>query len=203
MPFFFFSSHGVMTQCWRPCALGVFSHAMMKAISRWRHCALTPSRHHHTRSHWQSVHAHVECAPQGSLDHVLNQAAADDVDVSMPVRIAMFLQVADAMVHLDLYKVIHRDLASRTVLAFGLDALDWKAVHIKVTDYGLSLLIDNGFTNAGKSVCRSLHAPCVCSGADAVDGSGVARAPGVLEQERRLGLWRTALGDHHAGLSAL
>ena len=125
----------------------------------------------------------TECAPQGSLDHVLNQAAADDVDVSMPVRIAMFLQVADAMVHLDLYKVIHRDLASRTVLAFGLDALDWKAVHIKVTDYGLSLLIDNGFTNAGKSVCRSLHAPCVCSGADAVDGSGVARAPGVLEQE--------------------
>ena len=102
------------------------------------------------------------------------------------------------MVYLDLYKVIHRDLASRTVLAFGLDALDWKAVHIKVTDYGLSLLIDNGSTNAGKSVCRSLHAPCVCSGADAVDGSGVARA-----QERRLGLWRTALGEHHAGLSAL
>ena len=50
-----------MTQCWRPCALGVFSHSMLKAIPRWRHCALTPSRHHHTRSHWQSVHAHGMC----------------------------------------------------------------------------------------------------------------------------------------------
>ena len=120
----------------------------------------------------------TECAPQGSLDHVLNQAAADDVDVSMPVRIAMFLQVADAMVHLDLYKVIHRDLASRTVLAFGLDALDWKAVHIKVTDYGLSLLIDNGFTNAGKSVVEvSTHS---------ASAAGPTRWMAVESLERRV-----------------
>ena len=58
----------------------------------------------------------MEFAPQGSLDHVLNKAAEEDVDVSMSVRIAIGVQVADALVHLDLYKVIHRDLAARNVL---------------------------------------------------------------------------------------
>ena len=94
----------------------------------------------------------MEFAPQGSLDQVLNKAADADVDVSRSVRIAIGVQVADAMVHLDLYKVIHRDLAARNVLVFGFDALDWKAVHVKVTDYGLALLTDKGLTHAGKSM---------------------------------------------------
>ena len=53
----------------------------------------------------------MEFAPRGSLDLVLNQAAEADIDVSMPVRITIGVQVADAMAHLALYKVIHRDLA--------------------------------------------------------------------------------------------
>ena len=94
----------------------------------------------------------MEFAPQGSLDHVLNKAAEGDVDVSMPVRIAIGVQVADALVHLDLHKVIHRDLAARNVLVFGFDTVDWKAVHVKVTDYGLALLTEKGLTNAGGSM---------------------------------------------------
>jgi serine/threonine protein kinase len=94
----------------------------------------------------------MEFAPQGSLDHVLNKAAEEDVDVSMSVRIAIGVQVADALVHLDLYKVIHRDLAARNVLVFRFDAMDWKAVHVKVTDYGLALLTEKGLTNAGGSM---------------------------------------------------
>ena len=92
----------------------------------------------------------MEFAPLGSLDHVLNKAAEEEVDVSNPVRIIAGVQVADAMMHLDLYKVIHRDLAARNVLVFGFDAVDWKAVHVKVTDYGLALLTDKGLTNTGR-----------------------------------------------------
>ena len=93
----------------------------------------------------------MEFAPLGSLDHVLNKAAEQDIDVSEQVRMAIGVQVADAMVHLDLHKVIHRDLAARNVLVFGFDPCDWKAAHVKVTDYGLALLTDKGLTNAGRS----------------------------------------------------
>ena len=30
--------------------------------------------------------------------------------------------------------------------------MDWKAVHVKVTDYGLALLTEKGLTNAGGSM---------------------------------------------------
>ena len=50
----------------------------------------------------------MEFAPRGSLDLVLNQAAEADIDVSMPVRITIGVQVADAMAHLALYlSLIH------------------------------------------------------------------------------------------------
>ena len=71
----------------------------------------------------------MEFAPLGSLDHVLQRAAGDDVDVSKQVLITMGVQVADAMVHLNLHNVIHRDLAARNVLVFGFDASDCKQVH--------------------------------------------------------------------------
>ena len=67
------------------------------------------------------------------------------------VKIAIAMQVADAMDHLHLHNVVHRDLAIRNVLAFRFDPQNWKNVQIKVTDYGLSLLINKGLT-VGSSV---------------------------------------------------
>jgi len=93
----------------------------------------------------------MEFAPQGSLDHVLSKADEDGVDVSNLVKITIAMQVADAMTHLHLHNVVHRDLAIRNILVFLFDVQNWKNVLIKVTDYGLSLLINKGLTG-GSSV---------------------------------------------------
>ena len=66
--------------------------------------------------------------------------------VSHLVRLTIAVQVADAMMQLELHNVIHRDLAARNILVFEFDALDWKKVLVKVTDYGLALLADKGFS---------------------------------------------------------
>ena len=94
----------------------------------------------------------MEFAEQGSLDHVMNKAVEDHIEVSNLVLITAAVQVADAMVHLDLHKVIHRDLAARNVLVFDFDPLDWKKVRVKVTDYGLALLTNKGFTSGNSIV---------------------------------------------------
>ena len=88
----------------------------------------------------------MEYAEQGSLDHVLTSIAEQDVYVSNLVLLTVGVQVADAMMHLDLNKVIHRDLAARNILVFQFDPNDWKKVLVKVTDYGLALLADKGFS---------------------------------------------------------
>ena len=93
----------------------------------------------------------MEFAPQGSLDHVLSKADEDGADVGNLVKIAIAMQVADAMAHLHLHNVVHRDLAIRNILVFLFDVQNWKNVLIKVTDYGLSLLINKGLTG-GTSV---------------------------------------------------
>ena len=93
----------------------------------------------------------MEFAQQGSLDHVLSASAEQDVHVSNLVRLTIAVQVADAMMQLELHNVIHRDLAARNILVFDFDATDWKKVLVKVTDYGLALLADKGFS-AGKMV---------------------------------------------------
>ena len=145
-------------------------------LGRHRHLAQLLATTTHSASGNQCLL--MEFAPQGSLDHVLNKAAEEDMDVSMPVRIAIGVQVADAMVHLDLYKVIHRDLAARNVLVFGFDAVDWKAVHVKVTDYGLALLTDKGLTNAGGSIVEvSTHS---------ASAAGPTRWMAVESLERRV-----------------
>jgi hypothetical protein len=93
----------------------------------------------------------MEFAPLGSLDHVLSKAHQDGVDIGNLVKITVGMQVAEAMTHLHLYKVLHRDLAIRNTLAFRFDPQNWKMVLVKVTDYGLSLLVHKGFTG-GASV---------------------------------------------------
>ena len=96
----------------------------------------------------------MEFAPQGSLDHVLNKAADDDTDVSKLVLMQVCMQVAEGMEHLHLYNIIHRDLALRNILVFLFDPHNWKRTLVKVTDYGLSLLIQKGYTrgSSGASV---------------------------------------------------
>ena len=93
----------------------------------------------------------MEFAQQGSLDQLLTTAAEQNTPVSNLSLLAVAVQVADAMMQLEVHKVIHRDLAARNILVFEFDALDWKKVLVKVTDYGLALLAGKGFS-AGKMV---------------------------------------------------
>jgi tRNA A-37 threonylcarbamoyl transferase component Bud32 len=93
----------------------------------------------------------MEFAPLGSLDHVLRKAEEDGVDVSNLVKTTVAMQVSEAMAHLHLLDVVHRDLAIRNVLVFQFDAQDWRRILVKVTDYGLSLLVNKGFTAGATS----------------------------------------------------
>ena len=51
-----------------------------------------------------------------------------------------------SLAHLRVCDVLHRDLIARTMLVVQFDAHNWKKVLIKVTDYGLSLLVKKGGT---------------------------------------------------------
>ena len=93
----------------------------------------------------------MEFAQHGSLDHVLMKIDEDGRDVINLVSIAMSEQVAQGIAHLHLYDIVHRDLATRNVLVFQFDPQDWKRVLLKVTDYGLSLLVNNSHA-AGSGV---------------------------------------------------
>ena len=93
----------------------------------------------------------MKFAQQGSLDHVLTTAVEQDMHLSNLVLLTIAVQVADAMMQLEVHKVIHRDLAARNILVFEFDAVDWRKVLVKVTDYGLALLANKGFS-AGKTV---------------------------------------------------
>jgi tRNA A-37 threonylcarbamoyl transferase component Bud32 len=88
----------------------------------------------------------MEFAPLGSLDHVLSKADEDGAEIGNHVKITVGMQVAEAMTHLHLHNVLHRDLAIRNTLAFRFDPQNWKMVLVKVTDYGLSLLVHTGYT---------------------------------------------------------
>jgi serine/threonine protein kinase len=88
----------------------------------------------------------IEFAPLGSMDHLLSKADEDDVDISNLVKMTVGMQVAEAITHLHLYNVVHRDLVIRNTLAFRFDPQNWKMVLIKVTDYGMSLLVNAGYT---------------------------------------------------------
>ena len=86
----------------------------------------------------------MEFAPLGSLGHVLSKPHEDGVDIGNLVKIALVMQVAETMTHLHLYKVLHLNLAIRNTLYFRFDPQNWTMVLVKVTDYGLSLLVHKG-----------------------------------------------------------
>ncbi|KAJ1475352.1 tyrosine kinase-domain-containing protein [Baffinella frigidus] len=97
----------------------------------------------------------VEYAPCGSLDKVLSNAVAQRTEPSEVVRIAVALQICEAMAQLVVHGVVHRDLASRNVLVFLFSPWDRKEVLVKVTDYGQALLGAGGSrgmtTHSGES----------------------------------------------------
>ncbi len=67
----------------------------------------------------------MEVAPLGSLDHVLSKADEDGVGTSNLAKITVCMQVAEAMTHLHLYDVLHRDLANRNTLVFRFKIGSW------------------------------------------------------------------------------
>ncbi|KAJ1474204.1 kinase-like domain-containing protein, partial [Baffinella frigidus] len=81
----------------------------------------------------------VEYAPCGSLDKVLSDAVDQGTEPSEVVRIAVALQICEAMTQLVEHGVVHRDLAIRNVLVFRFSPFDRTKVLVKVTDYGLAL----------------------------------------------------------------
>jgi serine/threonine protein kinase len=84
----------------------------------------------------------MEYAHLGSLDNVLANACENAGDGYPPTSDAVLLtaalQVAEAMKHLAVNGVIHRDLATRNVLAFTFSRNQTKDVEVKLTDFGLS-----------------------------------------------------------------
>ena len=72
----------------------------------------------------------MECAPQFSLDHVLNKAVEDDTDVSNLVLMQICMQVEEGMEHLHLHSIVHCDLALRNILVFFYPH-NWKRLLVK------------------------------------------------------------------------
>ena len=93
----------------------------------------------------------MEFLPLGSLDHVLSKADEDGVDIGNHVKITVCMQVADAMAHLHQHNLVHCDSATRNTLVFRFDPQNWMMLLVKVTDYGMSLLVNTGYTR-GTSV---------------------------------------------------
>jgi len=82
----------------------------------------------------------MEFAELGSLIHMPNKVAEEEMDVSNLVLITIGIQVADAMMHLNTQR------ARLSVSCAGS-----KRVLVKITDYGLALLTNMG-NNTGKSI---------------------------------------------------
>ena len=88
----------------------------------------------------------TEFAPMGSLDAVIEDV---EDEITLRHKVAIMMQVASGMEALADQKLIHRDLAMRNVLVFGLDMADVIATSVKVSDFGLTV---NAFTATHKYV---------------------------------------------------
>ena len=88
----------------------------------------------------------TEFAPMGSLDTVIEDV---EDEITLRHKVAIMMQVASGMEALADQKLIHRDLAMRNVLVFGLDMADVTATSVKVSDFGLTV---NAYTATHKYV---------------------------------------------------
>ena len=88
----------------------------------------------------------TEFAPMGSLDKAIEDV---EDEITLQHKVAIMMQVASGMEALAGQKLIHRDLAMRNVLVFGLDMADVTATSVKVSDFGLTV---NAYTATHKYV---------------------------------------------------
>ena len=88
----------------------------------------------------------TEFAPMGSLDQAIEDV---EDEITLQHKVAIMMQVASGMEALAGLKLIHRDLATRNVLVFGLDMADVTLTSVKVSDFGLTV---NTYTATHKYV---------------------------------------------------
>ena len=88
----------------------------------------------------------TEFAPMGSLDAVIEDV---EDEITLQHKVAVMVQIAAGMEALTGQKLIHRDLATRNVLVFGLDMADVTSTSVKVSDFGLTV---NAYTATHKYV---------------------------------------------------
>jgi len=80
----------------------------------------------------------VEFAPMGSLDNILIKLKQEGHAVSSAALVASAVQICEGMEQVAKAGLVHRNLALRNVLVFGFDCSSPRAVHVKVTDHGLT-----------------------------------------------------------------
>lgn len=80
----------------------------------------------------------TELASQGSLDSVLEKLDAEGQTACLGVMMAIAHQICEGMEAVAAEGLIHRDLACRNVMVFGLNPADPSETDVKVCDFGLS-----------------------------------------------------------------
>ena len=80
----------------------------------------------------------MDLANRGSLDNVLQDMARIGQAPSDCVLINTGQQLCEALKHMALYGVVHRDISARNVLVFSYSQTNIKDVEVKLTDFGLS-----------------------------------------------------------------
>ncbi|CAF3463668.1 unnamed protein product [Rotaria sp. Silwood1] len=85
-----------------------------------------------------------EYAPQGDLADCLMD---NQLNITVPILVEMFTQVADAMSYIASKKIVHGDLGCRNVLVFQMDPSETKNNSVKITDFGLARWIDHPESN--------------------------------------------------------
>jgi serine/threonine protein kinase len=86
-----------------------------------------------------------EYASKGDLWSCLME---NEFNITQPILIEMFLQIANAMSYVASERIVHNDLACQNVLVFRIEP---KNALVKITDFGLARWIDRPSTNEDPS----------------------------------------------------
>jgi Eph receptor A1 len=86
----------------------------------------------------------TELAPLGDLQSFITTMSDRNEALSDIQAVTILEQVADGMAMVHAAGIIHRDLAARNVMVFELDSSDPTKTLVKVSDYGLSTMLDSG-----------------------------------------------------------
>ena len=86
----------------------------------------------------------TELAPLGDLQSYITRMSDRNEVLPEIQAVTILEQIADGMAMVHAAGIIHRDLAARNVMVFELDPSDPTKTLVKVSDYGLSTMLDNG-----------------------------------------------------------